>query len=291
MKKILFIGSVLITSLLADNSLGTPIKRTTIDKVIARQTITTETIAKQTPIKTYTKSYTKTVVPKKTVTDTHSFKTDHHRYDKRYRDFDYDNNAYYNDDGYYYGYYNDSGYFYNNIFFTYNNNYTYEDRRYRRGYFIPRHRHNRTYRHHRVNDWNRIHCYREPDHIVYGHYYDSRHYPSRYRQNYRYRDNARVTIPRRNYNTNQSHSRSSITNYNTRRYNDNQYNNRNYNSSTRSNNNRSYNSSRDYNRGATMQINRNISSTQHRSTPKRTSAPKQHRASGNSGSAHMQMSK
>ncbi len=259
MKKILFISSVLITSLLADNSLGTPITNNTIDKVITKQTITTETIAKQTPSKTYTKSYTKTVVPtSNNVTDSHSFKSDHHRYDKRFQDFDYNNEAYYSDDGYYYGYYDDTGYFYNNIFFTYSNVYTYNDRRYRRGYFIPRHHHHRTYRHHIVNDWNRVHCYREPDHIVYGHYYDHRYYPSRYR------DNARMTVPRRNYNRD--------------------YNHRSY------NNSRNYNSSRSYNNGARMQIHRNISTTQHSSTPKRTSAPKQHR-SASSGTAHMQMSR
>ena len=120
MKKILFISSVLITSLLADNSLGTPINSKTIDKVIAKQTITTKTITKQTPTKTYTKSYTKSVIPTQTITNRNSFKPDHHRYDKRYQDFDYDNNAYFNDDGYYYGYYDNSGYFYNNIFLIVN---------------------------------------------------------------------------------------------------------------------------------------------------------------------------
>ncbi len=260
MQKILFISSVLITSLLADNSLGTPITSRTIDKVIKKQTITTETIAKQTPSKTYTKRYTKTVVPTSShVKDTHSFKADHHRYDKRFQDFDYDNESYYNDDGYYYGYYDDRGYFYNNIFFTYNNLYTYNDRRYRRGYFIPRHHHHRAYRHHRINDWNQVHCYREPDHMVYGHYYDNR-----------YRDNARMTMPRINHNINQSHSRSSITNHN-RRYDDSRYNSREY--EYHRNNN-----SRTYNNRARMQIQRN------------TTTPKRHHSS-NRGSAHMQMSR
>ena len=259
MQKILFISSVLITSLVADNSLGTPITSRTIDKVIKKQTITTETIAKETKRKTYIKSYTKTVVPSSSnTTDTHSFKSDHHRYDKRFQDFDYDNEAYYNDDGYYYGYYDDTGYFYNNIFFTYNNLYTYDDRRYRRGYFIPRHHHHRAYRHHRINDWNQVHCYREPDHMVYGHYYDNRYYPNRYR------DSARMTMPRLNHNINQSHSRSSITNYN-RRYDDSRYNNRDHNH-------------RSYSNRARMQIHRDrASTTQHRSS--------------NSGSAHMQMSR
>jgi len=273
MKKILFIGSILMTSIIADNSLGTPITNNTIDKVIKKQTITTETIAKQTPSKTYTKSYTKTIIPSSnSITNKHSFKTDHHRYDKRFQDFDYDNNSYYNDDGYYYGYYDDSGYFYNNIFFTYNSLYTYDDRRYRRGHFIPRQHHHRHYRHHRVNDWNRVHCYREPDHIVYGHYYDRRYYPSRYRDNYRYRDNAQMTVPRRNYNINQNNSRNSIHNHNTRVY-----------------NNRNYNNSRNSNSATRMHINRNVSSTTHRSSTTQGNRPIQHRSSASS--AHMQMSR
>jgi len=281
MRKILFIGSVLITSIIADNSLGTPITNNTIAKVIKKQTITTEAIAKQSPIKTYTKNYTKTIVPtSNSHTNTHSFKSDHHRYDKRFQDFDYNNNSYYNDDGYYYGYYDDSGYFYNNIFFTYNRLYTYDDRRYRRGQFIPHQHHHRHYRYHQVNDWNRVHCYREPDHMVYGHYYDSRYYPDRHRQNYNYRDNARMSIPRRNYNTNQSNSRS-ITNYNTRVYNNNQNNHRDYNYNRNNNNSRSYNNAR-------MQIHRNASRTSHISPPKRNNGLTQHHSSN---SAHMQMSR
>ena len=280
MKKILFISSVLITSLLADNSLGTPITSRTIDKVIEKQTITTETIAKQTPSKTYTK----TVVPTSNhLKDTHSFKADHHRYDKRFRDFDYDNEAYYNDDGYYYGYYDETGYFYNNIFFTYNNLYTYHDRRYRRGYFIPRHHHHRAYRHHRVNDWNRVHCYREPNHMVYGHYYDHRYYPNRYR------DNARMTMPRINHNINQSHSRSSITNHN-RRYDYSRYTGREH-EYHRNNNRGNYNNSRSYNNRTRMQLHRNSGlTTQYNNTPQQTTSHVQHRSSSG-GSAHMQMSR
>ena len=255
MKKTLFISSVLITSLLADSNLGKPITSHTIDKIIAKQTITKEMIEKATPSSKYTKHYTKIVLPTSShITDTHSFKADHHRYDKRFQDFDYDNNSYYNNDGYYYGYYNRNGYFYNNIFFTYNNLYTYDDRRYRRGYFIPRHHHHRAYRYHRVNDWNRVHCYREPNQMVNGHYYDQRYYPNRYR------DNARMTMPKRHYNINQSHSRSSITNHNTRVYDASRYSN-----------------SRNSINQAVIQIHRNRVTPQHRST--------------NRGSAHMQMSR
>ena len=101
------------------------------------------------------------------------FKRDHHRYDKRYRNFDYDRNSYYDEEGYFYGYYDNTGYFFNNIFFEYNAQYSYYDRLYIRGYFQPHHHHRRVYRYHNVNNWNRVHCYREPNVIVEGYYYDS----------------------------------------------------------------------------------------------------------------------
>jgi len=280
MKKILFYSSVLITSLLADNNLGTSIGKHTIDKVIEKQTITKESIAKKAPVEAYTKRYTKTVIPNasNTITNTHTFKSDDHRYDKRFQDFDYDNNGYYSDDGYYYGYYDNTGYFYNNIFFTYNSLYTYNDRCHRRGYFRPRHHHHRTYRHHRVNNWNRVHHYREPNHIVYGHYYDQRYYPSRYR-----RDTARMTIPRTNYSRNQTNSSRSITNHNTRVY-DNRYNSREH------RNHRTYNhNSRDR---ASMQIHRNTSTTQHTgSRPKRNVKDREYPSTHTRSTAHMQMSR
>ena len=113
-----------------------------------------------------------------------TFRRDHHRYDKRYLNFDYDRNSYYDDEGYYYGYYDNTGYFFNNIFFEYNSEYSYHDRLYLRGFFQPHHHHRRVYRYHTVNNWNRVHCYREPNVIVEGYYYDTRYYE---------RDHGRVT--------------------------------------------------------------------------------------------------
>lgn len=292
MKKILFISSVLMASLLADDSLGTAVTSSTIDNVIAKQSITKESIEKQIHHKPYARKYTKTVVPSSShITDKHTFKKDHHRYDKRFLNFDYDNNAYYNDDGYYYGYYDTTGYFYNNIFFTYNTLYTYRDRCYRRGYFTPRQHHYRTYRYHRVNDWNRVHCYREPNQMVYGHYYDRRDYSNGYRENYRndYRDSARMTLPRRNYNINQSHSQSRIINhhYNTSsNHNHREYDNRNYynrnhnNSSSHRNAHTRGHPRRNHSIGTRMTI--------HRSSSIRSHSPKQEHSSHTS---YMQMSR
>jgi hypothetical protein len=302
MKKVLFVGSIFITALLADNNLGTLIGGETIEKVIEKQTITTQTVEQQKPLQvpqtapTYTQSYTKTVVPSTTrVTNTHTFKKDHHRYDKRFQNFDYDNNGYYNDDGYYYGYYDNSGYFYNNIFFTYNTLYTYDDRRYHRGRFLPRHHHYRTYRHHRVNNWNQVHCYREPNHIVYGDYYDRSYYPnhrSNHYQDYGYRDHATMTTPRRDYNQNQVERSNQNRIYNqhrTRVYN---HNNHNYNSRGYSNQNHYRGSHRETyrnthrNSGARMEIKRrgmNRNSSTHRNHS--STIPKR------SNRAHIQLSR
>ncbi len=125
-----------------------------------------------------------------------TFKRDHHRYDKRYLNFDYDRNSYYDDEGYYYGYYDNTGYFFNNIFFEYSVEYSYHDRIYLRGFFQPNHHHRRVYRYHNVNNWNRVHCYREPNVIVEGYYYDSPIYygGSSYNDTRYYeRDHSRVT--------------------------------------------------------------------------------------------------
>jgi hypothetical protein len=129
------------------------------------------------------------------------FKKDHHRYDKRYSNFDYDRNGYYNDDGFYFGFYDRDGYFFNNIYFEYNSRYTYRDRVYIRGEFRPDRHHYRRYRHHSYNDWNRVHCYREPDEIVYGHYYEERYYPRDRRTHHRdsYREYQRNSYRRDNY--------------------------------------------------------------------------------------------
>lgn len=99
-------------------------------------------------------------------------RSDDHRYDNRYRDFDYNRFGYYDDFGYYYGYFDRTGYFYNNIFFIYDNRYTYYDRLYRRGFFIPSHPHYRKYVYHEHNDWNRTHQFRENHQPIYGPYYE-----------------------------------------------------------------------------------------------------------------------
>ena len=100
------------------------------------------------------------------------FRSDDHRYDNRYRNFDYNRNGYRDDFGYFYGYFDRVGYFYNNIFFTYDSRYTYYDRLNHRGYFKPNAGHYRTYRYHDHNDWNRKHQFREVNKPIYGAYYD-----------------------------------------------------------------------------------------------------------------------
>jgi hypothetical protein len=165
MLKTLLIGFILGTTVLvADTTLGTQIS----------EGIKSHKVKKHKKI-TKKRNYKK-------------FKKDHHRYDKRYRNFDYDERGYYNNDGFYFGFYDRRGYFFNNIYFEYNSRYRYRDRVYVRGEFAPNHHHYRTYRYHRDNDWNRVHCYREPDVIVRGHYYEERYYPAD--RGY-YRDNRR----------------------------------------------------------------------------------------------------
>ena len=100
------------------------------------------------------------------------FRSDDHRYDNRYKNFDYHRNGYYDDFGYFYGYFDRYGYFYNNIYFVYDNRYTYYDRLHHRGYFKPNRGHYRTYRYHDHNDWNRKHQFREVNKPIYGAYYD-----------------------------------------------------------------------------------------------------------------------
>jgi len=65
------------------------------------------------------------------------FKSDHHMYDKKYKNFNYKKYGYFNKSGYYFGYFNKKGYFYNNIYFLYNSKYTYKDRLKRTGSFKP----------------------------------------------------------------------------------------------------------------------------------------------------------
>ena len=102
------------------------------------------------------------------------FRSDDHRYDNRYKNFDYNRNGYRDDFGYFYGYFDKVGYFYNNIFFTYDSRYTYYDRLHHRGYFKHNHPHYREYRYHKNNDWNRTRKYREVNKPIYGAYYDKK---------------------------------------------------------------------------------------------------------------------
>ena len=102
------------------------------------------------------------------------FISDDHRYDNRYKNFDYNRNGYRDDFGYFYGYFDKVGYFYNNIFFTYDSRYTYYDRLHHRGYFKHNHPHYREYRYHKNNDWNRTRNYREVNKPIYGAYYDKK---------------------------------------------------------------------------------------------------------------------
>ncbi|HHD80250.1 MAG TPA: hypothetical protein ENK99_01380, partial [Campylobacterales bacterium] len=112
LKPILITSLMATTLLIADNPyLGKPITKITQDKKVK-----------------------KTKKSKK-------FRKDDHRYDKRYRDFDYDRYGYYNNDGFYFGFFDRNGYFYNNIYFEYNSRYSYRDRYYRRGYFEPSYHH------------------------------------------------------------------------------------------------------------------------------------------------------
>ncbi len=106
-----------------------------------------------------------TVVKEETATKK-EFRKDHHRYDNRYRNFDYNRLGYSSSNGLYYGYFDDMGYFYNNTYFMYDDKYSYDDRHYRRGYFSPDAEHVRVYIHHPSNNWNQQHQYREPNQYV-----------------------------------------------------------------------------------------------------------------------------
>lgn len=100
------------------------------------------------------------------------FRSDDHRYDNKYRNFDYNKKGYRDDFGYFYGYFDKAGYFYNNIFFAYDSRYTYYDRLHHRGYFKRNHPHYREYKYHKNNDWNKTRKYREVNKPIYGAYYD-----------------------------------------------------------------------------------------------------------------------
>lgn len=133
------------------------------------------------------------------------FRSDDHRYDNRYKNFDYRRYGYYDDFGYYFGYFDRYGYFYNNIYFTYDNRYTYYDRLHHRGYFRPNMGHYRTYRYHDHNDWNRKHQFREVNKPIYGAYYDKNYDKQRIAEKQHYNKNEKDY---RNNNNNQQNQRS-----------------------------------------------------------------------------------
>lgn len=212
MKKIIVIISLFLTSIFADSFLGKAILAPTLKPHHE------------------TKNYSKNIDnPPTKLKDKHSkyrFKKDNHRYDKRYKYFDYDRYGYYNNDGYYYGYFDATGYFFNNIFFSYNSRYSYDDRVYRRGYFQTYYPHHRVYEYHRFNNWNRVHQYREPYEVIYGYYYDVPSYRHSHHNDYRnsyydappphyynrpqthhyYRDTARMSTTRGNKYRNENYS-------------------------------------------------------------------------------------
>lgn len=119
------------------------------------------------------------------------FKSDNHRYDNRYKKFNYKRNGYFDDYGYYFGYFDKKGYFYNNIFFTYDNRYTYRDRLRHKRYFSPRHAHYRPYKYHRVNNWNKSRHYRNQNQAIYGKYYDKKRKKSSRKDRYYEEDERR----------------------------------------------------------------------------------------------------
>lgn len=123
-----------------------------------------------------------------------NFRSDDHRYDNRYRNFDYNRNGYADDFGYYYGYFDRTGYFYNNIYFLFDSRYTYYDRLHHRGHFDSHRPHYREYRYHKNNDWNRTRNYRNDREPVYGHYYEK---SNNQRRDYEKRDDRNDN---RNYN-------------------------------------------------------------------------------------------
>jgi len=220
MRNTVLLSILLSSALLADTSLGEKISVAPAQERIVNESLST-TNSSQID-NNQTQSHLTTRVSPSNIKK--AFREDHHRYDKRYANFDYENQGYYNDDGYYYGYYDNHGYFYNNIYFTYNNLYTYDDRCHRRGHFDHGYHHRRYYRYHRMNDWNRVHCYREPNVIVVGNYYDRSYYPRTryyndpYRSNYygspytHYPRPARMNVTRMNGRNNTNHNYHSYRN-------------------------------------------------------------------------------
>ncbi len=260
MKKFVLMTSLLFSSLWADYNLGVPIS--------SSQTVETTT----------TTTTTTRVSPDNIA---RAFREDDQRYDQRYSNFNYDNEGYYNDDGYYYGYYDTTGYFFNNIFFLYTLNFAYNDRRYRRGYFRPHRHHHRAYTHHSINNWNRTHRYREPNQIVYGHYYERNSPPTT-----RYRDNARMTTDHRQSNSSyRQEYRSTQQRFDTQqRMPRNQFNQQQRSNEHHFNHNSRFNSNRDTARMTTPRSSNNSSSFQNNRNSSSSRQPSEHKGSG-----HMQL--
>jgi len=220
MKKTVLLSSLLTILLLSDSNLGQK-----ISVASAQEEIIQDKEYQESPQRLETRLSPQNVK--------NSFKSDHHRYDKRYRNFNYEREGYYNDEGLYFGYYDTRGYFYNNIFFAYNRNYSYNDRRYRRGFFRRGHQHHRPYVHHTFNDWNRVHCYREPNVIVRGHYDDPHYYPTNSHtnvvHNHYYNSPSRYNNPHHNHvrgnyhRPHNGHARMNVTRMQNNRLNTRQY--------------------------------------------------------------------
>lgn len=139
------------------------------------------------------------------------FKSDDHRYDKKYKSFNYKKNGYFDNYGYYFGYFDKKGYFYNNIFFLYNSKYTYKDRLYKRGSFKPNNVHYRKYVYTKGNNWNKEHKFRKENEIIYGHYYEKKS------------TNKIKTSNKKYKNTNYKNSKSKNNYKNQKKYEDNKY--------------------------------------------------------------------
>jgi hypothetical protein len=143
-----------------------------------------------------------------------NFKSDDHRYDNRYRNFDYNRNSYADDFGYYYGYFDRTGYFYNNIFFLFDNGYTYYDRLHRRGHFDSHHPHYRKYKFDKKNDWNRSRNYRNDGEVIYGHYYDrpNNQKPNNFKNEHNQKPDNYRNAPKQNNNYNEHNKKANYQN-------------------------------------------------------------------------------
>jgi len=174
MHKVIIISTLIFSTLIADNSLGTAInssatQQTKLQKLEKEEKLLSQQLANvNRAIKKVKQKQKRKLTTRGTLKKIKSnLKKEHHRNDKRYRSFDYERNGYYNNDGYYYGYYDDRGYFYNNVFYTYNNQYTHYDRQTHRRHFSYNRHHHRPHVYNSFNSWNRTgnnSCNREQRH-------------------------------------------------------------------------------------------------------------------------------